>query len=160
MGYLILRLIVEGSTCSSMAAIPSGSNRVFSSSSTAGCTISPKPVGTKKNSINVKIVHASAKKGTGRDGRPEFKPLTQAFVEVTESTANVMYLSHIIKEKWGADHILVTADGMKIEDSSGTQGEYNNSMSREERNGILLITLPTFVIVYSCNCTVCSECVH
>ena len=56
-------------------------------------------------------------------GCPEFQSVSQMFVDVTESTANVMYLTHIIEEKWGSDYLLVTSDGIKVEDSSGTQGK-------------------------------------
>ena len=118
-GFLIQRLTVEGSAASG------SSNRIFSSSSIIGSQRPPStvvPVGNKKNSISVKIVQASVKKSAS-GGRPDFKPLSQAFVDITESTANVMYLSHIIKEKWGADYVLITADGMRIEDGSGTQGK-------------------------------------
>jgi hypothetical protein len=54
--------------------------------------------------------------------RLEFKPLHVTFVEVTEATANVVYLSHVVKERWGPHFRLVTSDGMVLEDSSGTQG--------------------------------------
>ena len=120
-GFLVTRFIVQGN--SHRASISeAGSSRVLS-------TINAKPPqapplftkkGSSNASINLKILQAVIKKGTGT--RPEFKPTHQEFVEITECTANVRYLTHVIKEKWGPEFILVTADGIVIEDSSGTQG--------------------------------------
>ena len=45
-------------------------------------------------------------------------------VFLTEATANIYmyYISGVIQNKWGKDFVLVTGDGLKIKDSSGTQG--------------------------------------
>ncbi len=117
-GFLINRFVVQGRANVSEAA---GSSRVLTFNNKPP---QAPPLFTNKkgsSSINLKILQAIMKKGTGN--RPEFKPVHQEFVEVTESTANVRYLTHIIKEKWGSEYILVTADGIRIEDSSGTQGK-------------------------------------
>ena len=42
--------------------------------------------------------------------------------DVTEATANFHYISSTIQRKWGQEYILVTYDGLKLDDSSGTQG--------------------------------------
>ena len=55
-------------------------------------------------------------------GKPEFTLQTQPFVDVTESTANVIYITSAIQSKWGSQYVLVTSDGLQIEDGSGTQG--------------------------------------
>ena len=85
----------------------------------------PIPVGSKKgSSINVKIIQGTIKnKGSSVSSRPDIKHISQTFVDINESTANVMYLSHVIKQLWGSHYVLITADGMRIEDSSGTNGE-------------------------------------
>ena len=41
---------------------------------------------------------------------------------LTEATANIYYITGMIQNKWGKDFVLVTGDGLKIEDSSGIQG--------------------------------------
>ena len=70
--------------------------------------------------VNVKIVKAVMKPGV--NGRPEFTPLTQTFVDVTESTANTTYILNAVQRKWGAQYVIVTSDGLPIDDGSGTQG--------------------------------------
>ena len=74
----------------------------------------------KSNSINVKIVQANVTKSA--TGKLEFHKLGQAFIDVNEATANIYYISAVVQRKWGDEHIIVTGDGLKIEDSSGTQG--------------------------------------
>ncbi len=75
---------------------------------------------TKKGqSTNVKIIQAIFQKTLSR---PEFTPANQAFITVNETTANVDYITDAIHRRWGADSVLVTGDGLRIEDSSGTQG--------------------------------------
>ena len=97
----------------------SSGSRVLSVPSTVPPIFKSK-VGGSSSSISVKIAYATMKRnGT----KCEFRKLHQAFIKVGESTANVSYLTEAVKEKWGKDLILVTADGMPIEDSSGTRGE-------------------------------------
>ena len=70
--------------------------------------------------MNYKIVRAMMKPGANE--RPEFTPLTQTFVDVTESTANTTYILNAVQRKWGAQCIIVTSDDLPIKDGSGTQG--------------------------------------
>ncbi len=77
-------------------------------------------VSRRVQTVNVKIVKAMMKPGA--NGRPEFTPLTQTFVDVTESTANTTYILNAVQRKWGAQYVIVTSDGLQIEDGSGTQG--------------------------------------
>ncbi len=51
-------------------------------------------------------------------GQPDFSQLNQTFVTVTDITANVDYISSAVQRKWGADHVLVTADGLRLDDSA------------------------------------------
>lgn len=120
-GYFITKFTVEGtpSSAGDSEAGPSSSQRVLSF---LGSRPPSAPViGNKKStgSTNVKIVKADME----RVGKTtQFKSKRVDFIKVTEETANVRYLSHAVKEKWGEQFILVTADGMELEDSSGTQG--------------------------------------
>lgn len=70
--------------------------------------------------INVKVIQASMKRLSS--GKCTFTHLSQTFVDVTESTANVNYIKNVVQKRWGYNYVLVTADGLEIEDSSGTQG--------------------------------------
>lgn len=78
------------------------------------------PVSRKANTINVKVIQAAMKRQP--NGKFEFTSTGQAFIDVTDSTANVHYITNVVQKRWGADFQLVTADGLQLEDSSGTQG--------------------------------------
>ena len=56
------------------------------------------------------------------NGKFQFTSTSQAFIDATDSTANVHYITNVVQKRWGADFQLVTADGLQLEDSSGTQG--------------------------------------
>ena len=58
------------------------------------------------------------------NGRVKFMAQNQTFVDVTETTANFHYVSTAIQRKWGSEYVVITLDGLKLDDSSGTQGRY------------------------------------
>ena len=72
-------------------------------------------------SVTIKIVQAKMR--CLSNGKIEFTNVDQTFVDITETTANVNHLNFIIQRKWGTNHALVTADGLKIDDCSATQGK-------------------------------------
>ena len=74
----------------------------------------------KTQSINVKVIQASVKRLA--NGKLEFMAHNQTFVDVTEATANVNYVSSAVLRKWGSDYNLVTSDCLKL-DSLGTHGK-------------------------------------
>ena len=47
------------------------------------------------------------------NGKFEFTSTGQAFIDVTDSTANVHYITNVVQKRWGADFQLVTADGLQ-----------------------------------------------
>lgn len=51
----------------------------------------------------------------------EFQPVNQIFIELIEATANSEHILAIIRRQWGPDYILVTQNGLEIEDSPATQ---------------------------------------
>ena len=62
----------------------------------------------------------------------------QMFIEVCERTANVAYILTQIQREFGLDYTVVTADGLEVKDSSGTQGMsklYTESILSSEDNG-------------------------
>ena len=110
-------LVVEGST-SSQQPIPIATPLASSSSTT---TYRPIMSGARKGqSLNLKVIKANLEYRP--NGKPEFSHTGQTFIDLCESTANVHYITNVIQRKWGEDYVLVTADGLRIDDSSGTQG--------------------------------------
>ena len=49
-----------------------------------------------------------------------FESRGQLFTSINEATATVPYLSTFIHDKW---YVLVTHDGLRLEDSDGTRGK-------------------------------------
>jgi len=74
----------------------------------------------KSQSCTVKVIQASMKRMP--NGKCEFSQMGQVFVDCNESSANANYIRSVVQSKWGTQYILVTGDGLEIEDSSGTQG--------------------------------------
>lgn len=60
-----------------------------------------------------------------RTGKPEFTKLGQTYINMTEVTANIEYATEQVNTLWGAGHAIVSTDGIKIEDSPGTKGQYS-----------------------------------
>ena len=120
---LILSFIVKAASASK--ASPLVLSAVETSSSDVRWQPSQRPTFSSKKGglVSVKIVKASfSSKYSG--GKREFEKLGQTFVSVTETTANVIYVSSVIRQKWGEEYVLVTSDGLQLEDSGGTQGKY------------------------------------
>ena len=43
------------------------------------------------------------------------------------------YIRNAVQKRWGEEYTLVTADGLEIEDSSGTQGRRNERSEKVRR---------------------------
>ena len=117
------RLIVEGTATVQGPSSASSGVQVVTPVAT-GCTSSNRPFYSsnqkKSQTFNIKVVQASLK--WLPNGRPEFKQLGQSFVDITEATANVQHVQSVVQGRWGPDYILVTADGVQLDDSPGTKG--------------------------------------
>lgn len=123
-GTLIMHLVAMGSTLSAPGSTLPARPQVaaFSEASTSAGTTSGQVHFTRKSpSTNVKVVQATMKRLSS--GKIEFTTQNQTFVDVTEITANLHYISSVVQRKWGSQYVLVTSDGLKIDDSSGTQGK-------------------------------------
>ena len=70
--------------------------------------------------INVKVVQAKMR--WPQNGKPEFTSQNVAYINVAETTANITYITNAVQNKWGTDYVVVSSEGLPIEDSSGTQG--------------------------------------
>ena len=123
MGWSVTSLVVKGQP---LKAVSSTSGLTIATPS-AGTSI-PGPsrtpfTATKKLSslVTVKLVQAVMSRQPS--GKPTFNRLGQTFVDVSEATANVTYIKLVVQQKWGHDYTLVTADGLELEDCSGTQGQ-------------------------------------
>ena len=58
--------------------------------------------------MKIRSLHLAAMQTPG--DKPEFTQLSQAFIGITESTANVPFITSAIRAKWGGEYVLVTAD--------------------------------------------------
>lgn len=80
---------------------------------------------TKKNeapvAFNVKIVKSTLIKLP--NGKVDFDRQEQVHISVNESSANVHTITNAVQAKWGASYIVVTGDGLPVDDSAGTQGK-------------------------------------
>ena len=120
--YLVVRgQKAQGNPSSSLvdaAPGPSTSNPV------TAVTPSRPIITAKKTSegATVKIIQASMKRLSS--GKAEFTHQAQTFIDIREDTANVNNLSSMVHSKWGNDFVIVTSDGLPIEDFSETKGEW------------------------------------
>ena len=72
------------------------------------------------SSATLKVIQANVSKNV--NGKLEFFKIGQMFITLYEPTATVDYITAVIQKKRGKEYIIVTSDGLPIEDSSGTQG--------------------------------------
>lgn len=113
-------LVVQGQAnqASSVAHIPT-----IATPGPSTCGPSSRPPFTARKSmpsVSVKVVQATMSRQAS--GKPSFNKLGQTYLDLTDATANVSYVKHMIRQRWGAEYTLVTLDGLELEDSSGTQG--------------------------------------
>ena len=57
-----------------------------------------------------------------RTGKIEFSQEAQMHLDLTESNANLPHVVKEIKRRWGEEYVIVTVDGLELEDCEGTQG--------------------------------------
>ena len=70
----------------------------------------------------VKIIKANVL--TDTKGSVSMQHISQLFVEVNDSTANVPYLLQAVKDNFGAGYILVTTNGSEIEEGADNRYIY------------------------------------
>ena len=100
-------LTVSSTNHSSMPSLPPPSFRSVTA---------PKRVA----SFSLKVVKATMCRQGKR--KAEFQPISQTYLELVESTANLEHILGIIQKRWGTEYTLVTSDGLPLEDSPATQG--------------------------------------
>ena len=89
--------------------------------------IAPFTCRKSQQQCNVKVERAEIL-GWSPAGKPDLHSLDQLFVTLKAASANVDHVVSAVQRKWGQDYILITANGLKVEDSSGTQGTAVNSV--------------------------------
>ena len=57
-----------------------------------------------------------------RHKKIEFKEISQVHVDLEEDTASVEYVLRAVRNRWGPSYIIVTSDGLPIEECSSTKG--------------------------------------
>ena len=67
-------------------------------------------------------------------GNPEFDSLSQMYVDLTEITANITHVTEIVRNQWGTEYTVVSAEGIEIADSTATQGELRSYNFMQLRN--------------------------
>ena len=90
------------------------------SHSTPGPSSGNRPIFSAKKEISAKVKVVQATLRRAPSGKAEFTRENQTYVTVSEATANVDY----VQRKWGFNYVLVTSDGLKLDDSA--QGIYKS----------------------------------
>ena len=84
-------------------------------------SVIPKQAMPKGPTSTVKIIRANLERS--RTGKVEFTQEAQIHLDVMESTANVQYVLNEVQQRWGEEYVLVTIDGLELEDCEGTIGK-------------------------------------
>ena len=71
----------------------------------------------------IEVMKASMTTPTKRGGKPSFVYTGQTYLELSDTTANVSYVSEAIRKQWGSDHTIVSTEGLEIEDCVAMQCE-------------------------------------
>lgn len=59
-------------------------------------------------------------------GGTSFRELGQTYVNITEDTANVTYITSKVRDSCGDERLeLFTSNGLKVNDTEGTRGKYH-----------------------------------
>ena len=82
-------------------------------------------VASKKAPVTlIKVMKAkmsAAKKG----GKPDFQCTGQMYIELTDVTANVGQVCEAVRSQWGSEYTVVSVEGLEIDDTMATQGQWD-----------------------------------
>ena len=120
-------LVVEGpalatpvvSSCMSNLPRPSPSATVSATPTSIPPSFRSVTASKRQLSFSLKVVKVTMCR---RKNKPEFQPVTQTFIDLVDSIANLEHILSIIQRRWGSEYIIVTNDGLPLEDSPATQG--------------------------------------
>ena len=122
-------LVVEGPTAGfSMRAGMVSSTSGRSQQTHMQSSLPPAPmfrsvIASKKITFSLKVLKARMIQ-TRKGKKPEFETTGQMYVDLTDATANITHIRGKIQEQWGAEYTIVSNEGLEIEDSSATQGQW------------------------------------
>ena len=71
--------------------------------------------------MSVKVIKATME--CLRTGKVEFLQEEQMHIDVSESNANVQFVTNEMQRRWGNNYVIVTTDGLELEDCEGTKGK-------------------------------------
>jgi len=54
--------------------------------------------------------------------KPEVYYQQKPFMEINDTTANFEHILGVVRGRWGQEYVLVTQDGLMLEESPATQG--------------------------------------
>lgn len=81
-------------------------------------------IAPKKAAVSlIKIIKAKMS-ATKKGGKPDFQCTGQMYIELTDATANVGQVCENVRRQWGSEYTVVSTEGLEIDDSSATQGQY------------------------------------
>ena len=89
-------------------------------------SVVPKQAAPKDPTITVKIIHAKIDRSRTR--KVKFTQEAQMHLDITESTVNVQYVLNEVQQRWGDQYVLVTIDGLELEDCERTKGMRHSSL--------------------------------
>ena len=95
-------------------------------------SVVPKHSSSKGPTVSVKVIRATME--SFRAGKTEFSQEAQMHIDISESTANVEHVTKEVQQRWGEKYIIVTADGLQLEDCEGTQGNLSDFFMSVESN--------------------------
>lgn len=105
---------------SALTSTPSGAaNASNSSASTPPLQFRSVIARKASPSFNLKVIKARMTR-TGR--KVEFDIKQQTFIEIVDATANVEHILGVVQRRWGSEYVLVTQDGLQLDDAPATQG--------------------------------------
>ena len=74
-----------------------------------------------------------------KNNKPNFTRHGQIFVNITDSSAILTHIRTGVREEFGNEYVVVTADGLGVRDSSRTRGEVART---------LMVTINFFIYLY------------
>ncbi len=120
------RFAVEGPTQSSLPPSRSRSSITMSSTpSTSNLPSLPPPTfrsviaPRKAPSFSLKVVKAKLTR-TGK--KAVIQPISQTYIELVDSTANLDHIMTVIHQRWSSQVVLVTNDGAELDESPAMHG--------------------------------------
>ena len=76
----------------------------------------------RRLSFTLTIVKAEIE-SRARSGKPNFNPVDNVLVELTEAMSNVLHVNALVKRELGDEYVVVSTEGYPVKDCTATQGK-------------------------------------